>query len=64
MKKLLIKLLLPFIAKNFPLATYAEIKKFDYVKIKKGRIRELRLYDCIGNRIHNSRIESIVNNLN
>jgi hypothetical protein len=46
MKKLLIKLLFPFIAKNFPFATYTEIKKFDYVKIKKGKIREFRLYDC------------------
>lgn len=54
-----------YLIKNYPLQrttkTTTVLEKFQLIKVKKGKIRQLRLYDNYHNRIHNFKIDHLGN---
>ena len=60
------KQIIDWIVKNYPLQVTTKTATYSLIKIKKGKIRQLRLYDNSHNRIHNFSIDRnenvIINN--
>ncbi|CAM3968029.1 hypothetical protein FLCU109888_11475 [Flavobacterium cucumis] len=55
-KELFIEQIKAFALSNFPLQVTNQTKTFHLIKIKKGRIREIRVYDINHKRVFNFRV--------
>ena len=53
MKKLFKKLITPFVLNNFPFKITTHVENFKRVLVKKGKIKEWRIFDSNGKRIYN-----------
>lgn len=55
MNKLLKKLLTNWVLKNYPFMVTTQVDHFKKVLVKKGKIREYRVFDSKGNRLFNTK---------